>query len=175
MEQNSEVIFDRNVVEFVTVAAEYCAYLEDIKNKTRDEFVDTILKIMPLLYIKASLLPDVVSFDLEDPEVYVTEDIYEQMHMEIEKTLGEKDDYLDVFVQDMKYSDTPIKKNISEDLTDIYQDLKNFIFVFTQGINQTMNDSLALCQEHFKEYWGQVLVNTMRALHEIKYNTIEEE
>lgn len=175
MEQNSEVIFDRNVVEFVTVAAEYCAYLEDIKNKTRDEFVDTILKIMPLLYIKASLLPDVISFDLEDLEVYVTEDIYEQMHMEIEKTLGEKDDYLDVFVQDMKYSDTPIKKNISEDLTDIYQDLKNFIFVFTQGINQTMNDSLALCQEHFKEYWGQVLVNTMRALHEIKYNTIEEE
>jgi hypothetical protein len=36
-----------------------------------------------------------------------------------------------------------------------------------------MNDSLALCQEHFKEYWGQVLVNTMRALHQIKYNSIE--
>ena len=34
--------------------------------------------------------------------------------------MGDKDDYLDVFVQDMVYSDQPIKKSISEDLADIY-------------------------------------------------------
>ena len=27
------------------------------------------------------------------------------------------------------------------------------------------------CKEHFAEYWGQRLVNTMRALHDVKYNT----
>ncbi len=41
--------------------------------------------------------------------------------------LAEKDDYLDVFIQDMVYSDQPIKKNISEDLADIYQAIKDFI------------------------------------------------
>jgi hypothetical protein len=33
-----------------------------------------------------------------------------------------------------------------------------------------MNDSLVVCREHFEEYWGQRLVNTMRALHSVKYN-----
>jgi hypothetical protein len=34
-----------------------------------------------------------------------------------------------------------------------------------------MNDSLVVCREHFEEFWGQRLVNTMRALHSVKYNT----
>ena len=38
------------------------------------------------------------------------------------------------------------------------------------GMNTTMNDSLYVCKEHFAEYWGQRLVNTMRALHGVKYN-----
>ena len=71
---------------------------------------------------------------------------------------------------DMAYSDEPIKKNISEDLADIYQDIKDFIFVFQLGLNETMNDSLAICQENFGLLWGQKLVNTMRALHDVKYS-----
>ena len=39
---------------------------------------------------------------------------------------AEKDDYLDVFIQDMVYSDQPITRNISEDLADIYQAIKDF-------------------------------------------------
>jgi hypothetical protein len=70
----------------------------------------------------------------------------------------------------MAYSDTPIKRTVSEDLADIYQDLKDFICVFQLGLNMTMNDSLYVCKEHFEEFWGQRLVNTMRALHDIKYN-----
>jgi hypothetical protein len=34
-----------------------------------------------------------------------------------------------------------------------------------------MNDSLYVCKEHFAEFWGQRLVNTMRALHDVKYHT----
>jgi hypothetical protein len=33
-----------------------------------------------------------------------------------------------------------------------------------------MNDSLLACQESFEGIWGQKLVNTMRALHDVKYN-----
>lgn len=38
-----------------------------------------------------------------------------------------------------------------------------------------MNDSLVICKEHFEEFWGQRLVNTMRALHDVKYNSTEED
>ena len=170
MENNHQVIFSRDVVEFVTVAAEFCAYLERAESAKRNSFVDTTLKILPLLYLKASLLPECEMVGDEAPETYVTEEIYELMRMNVAYVLREKDDYLEVFLPEMAYSDTPIKKCISEDLADIYQDLKDFIFVFQLGYNETMHDSLAICKEHFALYWGQKLVNTLRALHDVKYN-----
>ncbi len=75
----------------------------------------------------------------------------------------------------MKYSDQPITKSISEDLADIYQDIKDFIFVFQLGLNETMNDSLASAGKNFGTYGDRKLVNTLRALHDVKYNQPEEE
>ena len=175
MEKESQTIFDKNVIEFVTVAAEFCAVLERAERMKRSDFVDTSLKILPLLYLKASMLPKCETIGEEVLETYVTEEIYEILRINLAELMGDKDDYLDVFVQDMVYSDQPIKKSISEDLADIYQDIKDFIFVFQLGLNETMNDSLAICQENFGMLWGQKLVNTLRALHDVKYSQQDEE
>lgn len=175
MKKESQVIFDRNVVEFVTVAAEFCKFMEQAEGAKRSSFIDTSLKILPLLYLKTSMLPECKTIGDEAPETFVTEETYEILRMNLSAILAEKDDYLDVFVSDMKYSDQPITKFISEDLADIYQDIKDFIFVFQLGLNETMNDSLAICQENFRLYWGQKLVNTLRALHDAKYAQGEEE
>ena len=174
MEHTSQVIFDKNSIEFVTVAAEYCGFIERARDTKKDVFVDTALKILPLLYLKASLIPECEMMGEEELETFVTEEDYEVMRMSVAGVLGAQDDYLEVFLPDMAYSDTPIKKCISEDLADIYQDLKDFICVFQLGMNVTMNDSLCTCKEHFAGYWGQRLVNTMRALHDVKYNQAEE-
>ena len=170
MEQTSQVIFDKNSIEFVTVAAEYCAFIERARGSVKKAFVDTALKILPLLYLKASLIPECDMMGEDDLEVFVTEEDYEMVRYTIADILGAQDDYLEVFLPDMAYSDTPIKKCISEDLADIYQDLKDFICVFQLGMNMTMNDSLCVCKEHFASFWGQRLTNTMRALHDVKYN-----
>ena len=169
MKKDSQVIFDRNVIEFVTVAAEFCKFIEQAEGSKRTTFVDTTLKLLPLLYLKASMLPPCEMMGEEAPETFVTEETYEIVRMNLAAILAERDDYLDVFVSDMKYSDQPITRYISEDLADIYQDIRDFIFVFRLGLNETMNDSLAICQENFRLYWGQKLVNTLRALHEVKY------
>ena len=175
MKKESQVIFDRNVVEFVTVAAEFCKFLEQAEGMKRATFVDTSLKILPLLYLKASMMPKCEMRGEDMPENFVTEETYEIVRMNLAGILAEKDDYLDVFVSDMKYSDQPITKYISEDLADIYQDIKDFIFVFQLGLNETMNDALAICQENFALYWGQKLVNTLRALHDVKYAQADSE
>lgn len=175
MEKESQTIFDKNVIEFVTVAAEFCSFLERAESMKRSTFIDTSLKILPLLYLKASMLPKCDTIGEEALETYVTEEIYEILRINLAGLLGEKDDFLDVFVEDMVYSDQPIKKSISEELADIYQDIKDFIFVFQLGLNETMNDSLAICQENFETVWGQKLLNTLRALHDAKYNQPEEE
>ena len=175
MKKESELIFERNVVEFVTVAAEFCKFLEQAETTPRNAFVDTSLKILPLLYLKAEMLPACERMGEDGLETFVTEDAYEVLRMNIAGIMAEKDDYLDVFVSEMKYSDQPIRKFISEELADIYQDIRDFIFVFQLGLNETMHDALAVCQENFKLYWGQKLVNTLRALHDAKYNDNNDE
>ena len=174
MKKDSQIIFERDSVEFVTVAAEFCAFIERSEGMQRSEFVDTLLKILPLLYIKASMIPECEVMGEDGLEAFVTEDDYEVIRINLQELLADRDDYLDVFVEDMKYSDTPIRKSIAEDLADIYQAIKDFVCQFRSGLNETMHDALAQCRERFMEYWGQTLVNTMRALHEVRYSNADE-
>ena len=72
MEHTSQVIFDKNSIEFVTVAAEYCGFIERSRGALRKNFVDTALKILPLLYLKASLIPECEMIGEDDLEVFVS-------------------------------------------------------------------------------------------------------
>ena len=169
------IVYSRNTVEFVTVAAEFCAYLEQSEGRKCRDFTDTVLKLLPLLYLKAALLEDIEGAEDFLPEAFVSEQDYEFVRLTLSALLGEKDDYLDFCNEGVKFSDEPAVKTISEDLADIYQDLKDFISVFQLGLNETMNDSLVVCKEHFREFWGQRLVNTMRALHDVKYTPADDD
>ena len=166
----SSAAFDKNTVEFVTVAAEYCAYLEQIFDKEPEVVLDVLCKLLPLVYLKAAMLPG------EEPEgLYleecVTEADYEEIRTLLAQKLGENDDYLEVFVEDMKYSDTPVRKCISEDLADIYQALRNFVQSYRSGLDEVMTEAVAVCSEGFRTYWGQTLTNTMRAVHSVRYSS----
>lgn len=175
MTEKEDIVFLRNTVEFVTVAAEFCAYIERANDHTRKDFIGTLLKLLPLLYIKAQMLPDGEPVNEDELETFVTEETYEVVRLTLTDILAQYDTYLDVFVAEMKYSDTPVTKSISEDLADIYQDVKNFVTQFQIGINETMHDAILECREHFRLYWGQTLVNTLRALHELEYNTPDDD
>ena len=87
--------------------------------------------------------------------------------------LGGNDDYLEVFVEDMKYSDTPVRKCISEDLADIYQALRNYVQSYRSGLDEVMTEALAVCTDGFRTYWGQTLANTLRAIHNVRYNSYQ--
>ena len=45
-----ERIYSKNIIEFVTVSAEYCAFIERVPELEKEEFLDKIIKILPLLY-----------------------------------------------------------------------------------------------------------------------------
>ncbi len=165
----SSVVFEKNVVEFVTVAAEYCIFLEQISGKERVQATDVLLKLLPLLYLKASMLPEEESDETVVLSESVTEQDYDAVRADVASLLGSDDDYLEVFSEDMKYSDVPVRKTVSEDLADIYQPIKNFIESFRSGVNEIMTEAVVCCREQFVSYWGQTLTNTLRALHSLRY------
>lgn len=173
--QLKEIVYSRDTIEFVTVAVQYCGYFESFEDVNEAELIDKLTKLLPLLYLKASLVPetDIINEE-EEPEITVTEGDYSYISSKLYDVFQNNDAYLEVFLQDMKYSDTPITASISEDLSDIYQDLKNFITVFERGVTDNMNDALYFCIENFKSYWGQKLVNVLRALHSLKYTLVND-
>ncbi len=170
-----ERIYSKDIIEFVTVSAEYCAFIERATDLEREEFVDKITKLLPLLYLKASLLIPAEPEEEGLAERFVTEADYERVRMGIENLLGEQDCYLEVFHEDMAYSETPVAAHISEGLADIYQALKDFTSVYQLGHEPQMLESIYLCHEDFTLYWGQQVVNVLRALHYIRYTESDEE
>lgn len=169
MTQENNPIYARNTLEFVTVALEYCSFVENIPAPGLFDFVDKAAKILPLLYLKASLLPRVASDDFFETELHVTEDIYESVRSRISLLLADRDTYLDTFHEDMKYSDTPITSYISENMADVYQDVANFVALFREGNEDAMREALSLCYSNFCNYWGQQLLNALKALHCLRY------
>ena len=173
METGNNPIYERNTLEFVTVALEFCTFAEQAGQTELFKFIDKSTKILPLLYLKASLLPEVESDEEAEPELTVTEDMYESVRSQIAVLLGERDTYLETFHPDMQYSDTPIAAFISENLADVYQDTGNFVSLFRQGNEEVMEEALALCRTNFREYWGQQLLNALKALHAVRYTDEE--
>lgn len=174
-EESKSIVYSHEVLEFVTVAVQYCALLEQAESTERKKFVDTVLKLLPLLYLKGALIPKFEPMTDETLQDYVTEENYDIVRNNIAMVMGEQDDFLDVFVEDMKYSESPILCTISENLADIYQDLKNFVCTMKDGIEESMELALFECKCNFETYWGLKTANTMRAMHEVLYGMSEDD
>lgn len=163
-----QVVYDQSVIDFVAVAVEFCVFIENDEQQPRAEWIEKMLKMMPLLYVKASLLPETVVVDEEPPATFVREEDYTRVTERVAGVMGAEDVYLDVFVDDMKYSDRPISAFISENIADIYQDVRNFVSVYQFELTDQMNEALHTCRENFHLFWGQKLVNVLRPLHALK-------
>ncbi len=161
----------KDIMEFATVGMEFCKRIENAKFAARGEFVGSMIKILPLLYIKALI---VLNFKTDESfyiEHFVKENDYNAIACGIAGIMKEYDDYLDVFVEDMKYSEEPIHCTVSENLADIYQEIADFLYVFKQNHEESTYAALCEISDSFAERWGQILANVMRPLHEINYKS----
>lgn len=162
-------IYSPKTLEFITVASEYCKALEHCREFEQHDFIDVMRNLLPMVYLKVSLIGEI-----EEAEGYnepkVTEDDYNYVRSGIAAVLAEKDDYLDVFVEDFKYSEQPILCTISENLADIYQALRNLLEVFRSNYEDAMQVALYDTVEDFKLYWGQTLLNALKALHDVRFS-----
>ena len=166
-------VYQDTTIEFVTVAVQVCLFLEHTAEYEKSDFIDKILCLLPLLYIKARLLKKPEQELDGYPERFVTEESYESIRQSVTYLLGTDDVYLEVYMEDMRYSDTPITAYISENLADIYQELKDLAYNYQTADERVMNDALLMCLESFEQHWGQKLLNILRPLHAMSLSTDE--
>jgi hypothetical protein len=170
METNPDPVYSRNVIEFVAVANEFCKYTEHASELKGDELLKILQRILPLMYLKASLLPELNPYFEDGNEKFITESDWVKIHETLREKFGTADDYLEVFDEKMSESEGPVVSSISENMADIYQDIKDFLLLYQTGTNEVMNDAIWECRLNFETFWGQKLLNSMRAIHKFLYS-----
>ncbi|MBQ0049655.1 MAG: DUF5063 domain-containing protein [Bacteroidales bacterium] len=167
-------IYQHNTIEFTQVAVQFCALLEQGREQAKKEIVETLLKLLPLLYLKAQMLPKVESNGAFMPKDAVTEADYDYVRYALADMLGEDDEYLDVCYEKLMATDDTEWKRVSEQLADIYQPIRNFLATYQGGLEDCMTDALWCVRDSFELYWGEALVDSLRRLHRIHYSIDED-
>jgi len=169
-EELNHIVYSKNVLEFVTVGNEYCNQLEGAEEMSTKELFTVVTRILPLLYLKAVVLPKSEYLLDESIEKSVREEDYVRIQHVLLNKMGSFDDFLEVYVPDNEQDQGEVASSISENLTDIYQDVKDFLFSYRIGVTEIMNDALVEIVNSFELYWGQKLVNVLRACHNVLYS-----
>ena len=169
-DEPTQPIYAHDTMEFTTVAVQFCGYLESQEARDKREFIDTILKMLPLMYLKAQMLPRVESEGDFLPADQVTESDYEWVKNNVYSVMAADDEFLDIAPDDATRTDETQWRSVSELLADVYQPVRNFLAVYQNGVETCMFDALWALSDNFEQYWGQALVDAMRQLHKVRYS-----
>src|SRR4030042_1897703 len=114
MDKESDPVYSHNVIEFVAVANEYCKYAEHAPELKGDEMLKIMQRIMPLMYLKASLLPLFEPVFEDGNEKFVTETDWQTIHDSLIRKLGTANDFRAEMSEVLEDSGIPITVTISE-------------------------------------------------------------
>lgn len=168
-------VYSAEVIEFVTVAKEFCAFIEQADAFELRDFLERLRKFLPLLYLKGNLLPKVETDLEEEVERFVTEEDWHFIREKIRNLVGQYDEYTEEFEERMYESDDPDVASLSENITDIYNTLKDFLINYRNGVVEVMNEALWGINDDFDLYWGSACVKSLRKIHDLLAGDLEED
>lgn len=157
-------VYRQDVIDFLTVGVQTCAFLEKIAEEDKVEAVGRLTCLLPMLYLKARML-EKPEAELDGyVEQFCTEAAYNEVQAAVASLLAADDTYLEVPVEEGRYDDQPVTCFISEHLADIYQELYDLAANYRTQEEAVMNDAVLACLEAFDLHWGQKLLSVLRAL-----------
>lgn len=172
----NQTVYSTEVLAFVAQATRYCALFDPQQPKKWDaETVQECRHTLTALYGAALGLPRIPVDPFANLEALVTEEEYERVRGVLLAHFGDADVFLDTEIHDMQYSDTPIGISLSELMADLYQCLADAMWVFRQGIESLMEQSIAEIAYTFRHEWGVTVLTVLRQLHRFAEESAEEE
>lgn len=162
---NFEIENSKQVIELITIANEFCTFVEEIDKYDRDFILVYFQRIFPLLYVRGSLLPEVEEIEDGFNERYVIEESWEYVFTSVQKILKDDNKY---FIWDKNLNE-PIEQAVSENIADLYQDLKDFLFLYSRPATFAKVNAIAMCSNLFKERWGAIISNALSYIHVLLY------
>lgn len=167
-----DALYSRKVIDMLTVSNEYCLFMETAEDRNKEDFFQYMQKLLPLIYLKASLLPDIPLNDENAAEHFVTEEQWENLFNTLSIKFGNDDIYYFIDLHEKSHSD-PVRASLAENLTDLYQDLKDFVLLYQKPHRHSQENAVRDCKNLFETRLGYRLVNAQQAIHYILYPSID--
>lgn len=167
MSKTSEDITTKKpVLEILTVANEFCYFFDHVAIKPIEDILEFVYRIGPLLYLKGSLIPDIEVEHPEANERFVTPEDYENLFYALREKLGKKDEFWHIDPQYINENE-PLKASISEMISDIYQDMKDFILLYQRNTYAARQNAVKECRTLFASHWGYRIASLMPKIHHL--------
>lgn len=170
-----DITISKPVIEMLTVANEFCHYLENCEKKSVKGVLTFVNTISPLLYLKGSLMPVIEVENPDANERFVTEENWEGIFTMLRDKFGDKDEFW--FIDHNYVNETePLKASLAENIADIYQDMKDFIMLYQKNTFDKRQNAVGEIKILFETHWGLNISNIMQKIHLLLYEEkIEDE
>ena len=158
-----------NIKDFLLASAEYCIILENTQNYSLIDFVSKLQKILPLIYLKTSLLPNFNDTTNDEIEKFVQESDWEYIRNKVLNKLAEHESYIDIYTPETFETTELNSASLSECITDVYQDLKDFTTLVQLGNKENVKIGIMELKYNFENFWGNRLIAALSVLHYLFY------
>jgi len=160
-------VYSSEMVGFVSISNKFCLFLEQLKGEDGKAFIELSVKLLSDVYSGILTIGVTEPVFESEGEATVSEEDWSQVYKRISLLLGPYNDILRQAEDEEFDRSELVTHTISEDLADVYQDLRDFTSIYSRGIEELMNDAAWELREHFAEHWGKKLLRSLMALHEL--------
>jgi hypothetical protein len=159
------------VEQFVELVRRYIALIDGLPGPTAREFLLECAILLPQIYSLSHQLPDV---DLPESDSLEPETARIEAPMgKVMRLLGKYDLYSEVF--DPVFDTDAIKSTLSDDLSDIYSDLKGPLMKYVSGGEANQRVAIWEWKFNMQIHWGHHVVGALRPIHSLVYDHLDPE
>jgi hypothetical protein len=166
-------VYSKSVLEFITVANDFSMTMSRIESLKITWLTNYLQKILPLLYIKGSLLPSIEVTNPEANERFFTEEEWEFLFNQFRLKFAGDNEFW--FIDPSTSYNDPVKASLAESLTDICQDLKDFLTLYQKNSLDAKENAVNEVRISFEKRWGFLLVNVHKVLHYLIMNSRQQD
>lgn len=169
-----DITESKPIIEMATLAHEFCSYLESAESKSKKGILNFLQRMLPYLYFKGSLLPAVEVEYPQANERFVTEVDWENIFTVLRDKFGNDDEF---WIIDTEYSleNEPLRASIAEKVADIYQDLKDFFWLYGKNTQASRENAVNECKLLFSNHWGIRVGQVLGQIHLLLNNPESED
>ncbi len=166
----SDIVYSTETLNFIQTARDFCKWVEEAEPHARKSTIESGMRIVPLLYSQMTTIPESDPYFEEGNERFVTEQDWSEIYQRFSVLLGSMNEYTDAAAIDEYDRSETVLRYVSEDIADIYQDIKDCIENYVIGTEEVMHDALWECRSGFISHWGEKALRLAMQLHRIYFS-----